>query len=148
MLDFNRRTTCADQINAIIDAAIESERGAVPARAYLGGSRLGAPCERALQFEFTGAPKDEGSHFKGQTLRIVDLEGNQAADVIFYSAADLAEAMGDRTWLEDKAGRLVDEKAPHFADLQAAYPAARSLLQQREAERTAAARAAESASQA
>ena len=28
---------------------------------------------------------------QGQTLRIVDLEGNQAADVIFYSAADLAE---------------------------------------------------------
>lgn len=28
---------------------------------------------------------------RGQTLRIVDLEGNQAADVIFYSVADLAE---------------------------------------------------------
>jgi hypothetical protein len=73
MLDFNRRTTCADQINALIDAAIETERGAAPARAYLGGSRLGAPCERALQFEFTGAPKDEGSHFKGRTLRIFEI---------------------------------------------------------------------------
>jgi len=31
-------------------------------------------------------------HFKqGQTLRIVDLEGNQAVDVIFYNAQDLAE---------------------------------------------------------
>lgn len=28
---------------------------------------------------------------RGQTLRIVDLEGNQAADVIFYSREDLAE---------------------------------------------------------
>jgi urea carboxylase-associated protein 1 len=28
---------------------------------------------------------------KGQTLRIVDLEGNQAVDTIFYSAADVAE---------------------------------------------------------
>ncbi len=28
---------------------------------------------------------------EGQTLRIVDLEGNQAADVIFYSARDVAE---------------------------------------------------------
>ncbi|MFZ4550213.1 MAG: urea amidolyase associated protein UAAP2 [Aquabacterium sp.] len=28
---------------------------------------------------------------QGQTLRIVDLEGNQAADVIFYSSDDLAE---------------------------------------------------------
>lgn len=28
---------------------------------------------------------------KGQTLRILDLEGNQAADILFYSAADPAE---------------------------------------------------------
>ncbi len=28
---------------------------------------------------------------KGQTLRIVDLEGNQAVDTIFYSAADVGE---------------------------------------------------------
>jgi urea carboxylase-associated protein 1 len=28
---------------------------------------------------------------RGQTLRIVDLEGNQAADVIFYNADDVAE---------------------------------------------------------
>jgi uncharacterized protein YcgI (DUF1989 family) len=28
---------------------------------------------------------------KGQTLRIVDIEGNQAVDTIFYSAADVAE---------------------------------------------------------
>ena len=28
---------------------------------------------------------------KGQWLRIVDLEGNQAADTLFYSAADPAE---------------------------------------------------------
>ena len=28
---------------------------------------------------------------KGQTLRILDLEGNQAADTLFYNAADLSE---------------------------------------------------------
>ena len=28
---------------------------------------------------------------KGQTLRILDLEGNQAADTIFYNEADPAE---------------------------------------------------------
>jgi len=34
MLDFNRRATCSDtdRINALIDAALEAERGAVPAR--------------------------------------------------------------------------------------------------------------------
>ncbi len=30
-------------------------------RTYLGGSRLGHPCERALQFEYVHAPKDEGA---------------------------------------------------------------------------------------
>ena len=73
MLDFNHRATCAEQINALIDAALETERGAASARTYLGGSRLGVACERALQFEFTGSPKDEGSHFKGQTLRIFEI---------------------------------------------------------------------------
>ena len=43
--------------------ALEAERAVVPPRAYLGGSRLGHPCERALQFEFAGAPKDEGAGF-------------------------------------------------------------------------------------
>ena len=37
---------------------------------YLGGSRLGHPCERALQFEYAQAPKDEGAGFDGRTLRI------------------------------------------------------------------------------
>ena len=39
-------------------------------RTYLGGSRLGHPCERALQFEYAQAPKDEGAAFDGRTLRI------------------------------------------------------------------------------
>src|SRR5690606_4243356 len=47
-----------------------AERAVVPPRAYLGGSRLGHPCERALQFEFAVAPKDEGAGFDGQSLRI------------------------------------------------------------------------------
>lgn len=75
MLDFNRRAACSDtdRINALIDAALEAERGAVPARTYLGGSRLGLACGRALQFEFTDTPRDEGAHFKGQTLRIFEI---------------------------------------------------------------------------
>ena len=31
---------------------------------------------------------------KGQTLRILDLEGNQAADTLFFSAADPTEFAG------------------------------------------------------
>ncbi|SHF44428.1 PD-(D/E)XK nuclease superfamily protein [Ruegeria intermedia] len=70
MLDFNHRPCVAERINTAVDAALEAERAATPPRDYLGASRLGQPCERALQFEFAHAPKDEGQEFSGQTLRI------------------------------------------------------------------------------
>ncbi len=70
MLDYNHSATIADQINALIDEALVSENQARLSRDYLGGSRLGVACERALQFEYADAPKDEGLDFDGQTLRI------------------------------------------------------------------------------
>ena len=70
VLDFNHRPTAAERINGLIDAGLEAQNRAAPPRAYLGGSRLGHPCERALQFEYAHAPKDEGSDFSGRTLRI------------------------------------------------------------------------------
>jgi hypothetical protein len=70
MLDFNHRAKIGEQVTALIDAGLEAERAVAPSRRYLGGSRLGHPCERALQFEFAGAPKDEGADFNGRTLRI------------------------------------------------------------------------------
>ena len=79
-LDFNHRPGIAERINAAVDAALEAERAATPPRDYLGGSRLGHPCERALQFEFVGAPKDEGRDFTGQTLRIFAI-GHQLEDL-------------------------------------------------------------------
>jgi len=79
-LDFNHRPGIAERINAAVDAALDAERAATPPRDYLGGSRLGHPCERALQFEFVGAPKDEGREFTGQTLRIFAI-GHQLEDL-------------------------------------------------------------------
>jgi hypothetical protein len=70
MLDFNHRPKLAELVNAAIDAGLVADRASIPPRDYLGGSRLGHPCERALQFEFAGAPKDEGGDFDGQALRI------------------------------------------------------------------------------
>jgi hypothetical protein len=70
MLDFNKRPSMGERINAAVDAALSAERDATPPRDYLGASRLGHPCERALQFEFAHAPKDEGAGFSGQSLRI------------------------------------------------------------------------------
>ena len=70
MLDYNHGTSFAEQVNARIDTALVMENQAQPSRKYLGGSRLGVACERALQFEYAQAPKDDGREFNGQTLRI------------------------------------------------------------------------------
>ena len=80
MLDFNPRPSMAERINALVDAALIAEREATPPRIYLGASRLGHACERALQFEFAGAPKDDGADFGGQTLRIFEI-GHQLEDL-------------------------------------------------------------------
>ncbi|MGE4043565.1 MAG: hypothetical protein AB7F35_01835 [Acetobacteraceae bacterium] len=60
----------ADYVNSAIDTALQAAHAATPPRDYLGGSRLGHACERALQFEFLPAPKDEGTDFPGRLLRI------------------------------------------------------------------------------
>ena len=70
MLDYNHTANFADQLNALIDTALVKENQAEASREYLGGSRLGVACERALQFEYAQAPKDDGREFNGQPLRI------------------------------------------------------------------------------
>ena len=51
------------------------------------GLRVPGPCRRAL----------DARDPKGQTFRIVDLEGNQAADTLFYNAHDTPTATARRT---------------------------------------------------
>ena len=53
----------AERVNVACRCRAEAERAATPPRDYLGGSRLGHACERALQFEFTATPKDDGADF-------------------------------------------------------------------------------------
>jgi hypothetical protein len=67
-------------INALIDAALETEHRSKPARDYLGGSRIGEPCARRLAYEVTLAPADEGKAFCGRLLRIFDA-GHQFEDL-------------------------------------------------------------------
>ncbi|CUW37101.1 conserved protein of unknown function [Magnetospirillum sp. XM-1] len=80
MLDFNHQPSLAERINALIDSGLAADRDATPPRTYLGGSRLGHSCERALQYEFAGAPKDPEADFNGQTLRIFAI-GHALEDV-------------------------------------------------------------------
>ena len=79
-LDYNRRPSFADRVNDAVDCALTGDQATRTPRDYLGGSRLGHACERALQFEFAGAPKDEGADFGGQTLRIFEI-GHQLEDL-------------------------------------------------------------------
>ena len=83
MLDFNPTPKFADDLNACIDAALVAENAQRVAREYLGGSRVGHPCERALQFEFAGAPKDDGADFSGRTLRIFGI-GHALEDLTIH----------------------------------------------------------------
>jgi hypothetical protein len=80
MLDLNSRSQTSEHVNAAIDAALVAGNAATPPRSYLGGSRLGHACERALQFEFVKAPKDEGADFDGRLLRIFGI-GHALEDV-------------------------------------------------------------------
>ena len=80
MLDYNHRPGIAERINAAVDAALGAERAATLPRDYLGASRLGHACERALQFEFARAPKDEGQDFSGRSLRIFAI-GHELEDL-------------------------------------------------------------------
>jgi hypothetical protein len=50
MLDYNSRPSFADKVNAAVDATLTADNAARIPRDYLGGSRLGHACERALQF--------------------------------------------------------------------------------------------------
>ena len=100
MLDYNHTPKFAEVLNASVDAALMAENVARVRRDYLGGSRLGHPCERALQFEFAGAPKDEGQNFDGRTLRIFAI-GHALEDLavawLRATGLDLYTRKGNRT---------------------------------------------------
>lgn len=80
MLDFNHRPKFHEEICNLIDGALAIERDAQTPRDYLGASRLGVACERALQFEYTRTPVDPGREFSGRLLRVFEV-GHQLEDL-------------------------------------------------------------------
>lgn len=81
MLDYNHQPKLHECITALIDQALDRERASQTPRQYLGASRLGAACERALQYEYAGAPVDPGRGFPGRILRVFEV-GHQLEDLI------------------------------------------------------------------
>ena len=72
MIDFNSSSSVSGQVSALVDAGLQQTRSTQTPRQYLGASRLGAACERALQYEFAQAPVDPGRETEGRILRIFE----------------------------------------------------------------------------
>ena len=72
LLDFNHRNP-SNRLQHLIDEAMEHVNSQRVPREYLGGSRIGHGCARALQYEFFNTPKDAGKGFDGKTLRIFSI---------------------------------------------------------------------------
>ena len=81
MMDFNSSASVSGQLAALIDAGLQATRAQQPEREYLGASRLGAACERQLQYEFAGAPRDYGREVQGRLLRIFE-RGHRMEDAM------------------------------------------------------------------
>ena len=73
MLDFNSRPKFQDLIIQHIDDALIRERHGQKPRHYLGASRIGVACERALQYEYLHTPVDSGRDFTGRLLRVFEV---------------------------------------------------------------------------
>ena len=69
-----------------IGAALQSERAKQPARQYLGASRWGHHCERALGYEYHGVSRDNPTEpqFKPEILRIFDMGHDAEARMAEY----------------------------------------------------------------
>lgn len=89
-LDFNKRIhreqRASDELNKILDASLLAKRAKQERRAYVGASAIGHECERSIQFEYAGAPKE--SDFTAATLRRFDQGhmGEELARAWFFDA--------------------------------------------------------------
>lgn len=83
MLDFNSTSSLSGRLTALVDAGMQQARARQEVRRYLGASRLGVACERALQYEYAQAPVDYGREIEGRMLRIFErghvIEDNMVA---------------------------------------------------------------------
>ena len=72
MLNFNSSSSLPGRLTALIDAGMQAVRAKQAGRTYLGASRLGVSCERALQYEYAQASVDPGRETEGRMLRIFE----------------------------------------------------------------------------
>lgn len=104
VLDFNKRTHKeqfgSDAINDIVDGGLLLKRDKQEKRQYLGASAIGGECERSIQFEFAGAPREKD--FPPITLRKFDL-GHMGEEI---ARAWFQDAGFDLTQRNQRTGQL------------------------------------------
>ena len=71
-------------LSKILNAALIDARDQQKPRTYLGGSRLGVECLRALGYEYSRTPKDPDRGFSGETYRIFDMGHDGEERMIEY----------------------------------------------------------------
>lgn len=96
MLDFNHRPNLSETVTELIDSALTEKNKKETPRNYLGASRLGVGCDRALQYEFLHVQVDPGREFPGRILRIFEA-GHVFEDLMIG-------------WLRDAGFTLLTEK--------------------------------------
>ena len=110
-LDFNSGASVSGQVAALIDRGLQFARAQETPRNYLGASRLGVECERALQFEYAKAPVDYGRDTQGRMLRIFQ-RGHVMEDCMVTWLRDAGfdlhtrQANGEQFGFSDADGRL------------------------------------------
>lgn len=68
----NKYARFNEAFNDLVDSRNQEHRLKEKPRNYLGGSRLGVKCMRALGYEWHGTPKDPDREFSGRLFRIFD----------------------------------------------------------------------------
>ncbi len=70
MIDLNSKSALPERINYLLDSSLVLLNSFENKRTYLGGSRIGVECERALQYEVSQTPKDTDKKFNGRILKV------------------------------------------------------------------------------
>lgn len=100
-LDFNkhqhREQRASDKINEKVEEGLQNKRNLQERRPYVGASAIGHACERSIQFEYAGAPRETA--FKPETLRKFDLGhmGEELARAWFGDAGFVLTQRNQRT---------------------------------------------------
>ena len=111
-----------------IDKAMCDINDERPKRKYLGGSSLGSPCARQIQYRYMQTKPDEDKQFPARTLRIFDM-GHFIEDLIAKYLRDAGFELKTHDSKGEQFGFSVAEANPVYAAQIALYQAYMDLTE-------------------